>query len=137
MDVINIYSKFHLKMFTTSGFIGRWKSSMGVSMLNKNHASFVFSKSFHLNITIFYLYIETHNPQTGKSFGYTILKNKGSTGANVQNSPSTVTFLFFIQFSKSFRPRVQSREYNSKNMVRGATFWLLKGVLKAQRSHLV
>ena len=129
MEVINIHSEFCKNMLTTSGFIGRWKSSMGVSMLNKNHASFVFSKSFHLNITIFYLYIETHTPQTGKSFGYTILKNKGSTGAIVQNSLSTVTFLFFIRYLKSFRLIVESREYNLKNMVRGATFWLLKGFL--------
>ena len=108
--------------------MSRWKLSTGVSMLNWIHACNVFSNSFQVNIFIFCICSYGADAQTGKGPGKKILKNKGSQGVNVKNGPLAVTFLLFIGFSKSFRFIVQNKEYNLKNMVRGATFWLLLGV---------
>lgn len=102
--------------------------SMGVSMLNWIHACNVFSNSFQATIFIFCICNKGPNAQTGKGPGKKIIKNKGSEGVNIKNGPFAVTVLLFIRSSKSFRFIVQNKEYNLKNMVRGATFWLLKGV---------
>ena len=108
--------------------MSRWKLSMGVSMLNWIHACNVFSNSFQATIFIFWICNEGPNAQTGKGPGKKIPKNVGSEGVNIKNGPFAVTVLLFIRSSKSFRFIVQNKEYNLKNMVRGATFWLLKGV---------
>lgn len=75
-----------------------------------------FSNSFLVKVTIFYVNNNTHNVQTVQAFGLTIRKNKGSAGANVQNSPLAVTFLFFILFPKSFRSIIKSKDLNFETM---------------------
>ena len=59
-----------------------------------------------------------------------ILENKGFLGANLENRPLPITFLFLNEFSNSFQIWLKHTKDSLKNMVRGVTFWPLIGVLE-------